>query len=365
MDDSTIFLCGDVMTARGIDQILPHPGDPELHEVYAHSALDYVELAERRNGRIPSDVGYDYIWGDVLAELDRVDPDARIVNLETSVTTSRAWQPKGINYRMHPLNVPCLTAAEIDCCVLANNHVLDWGVGGLEETLDTLHAVDIATAGAGRGRDEATRPGVVQVAQRRVLVFGLSGPDCGVPPSWAARDGELGVAFVPSYSDATAEEVEMQIRRHRRDGDLVVVSIHWGGNWGYEVPDAHRRFAHRLVDSGAVDVIHGHSSHHPRGLEVHHGRPILYGCGDFVNDYEGISGYEEFRGDLTVMYFLTLGSAGLVRLWMVPMRMVRFRLRRASAGEASWLQETMDRASAPFDTRVDLADDTRLEASWI
>jgi poly-gamma-glutamate synthesis protein (capsule biosynthesis protein) len=48
-----LFLCGDVMTGRGIDQILPHPCDPLLHESYVKSARDYIRLAEQVNGRIP------------------------------------------------------------------------------------------------------------------------------------------------------------------------------------------------------------------------------------------------------------------------------------------------------------------------
>ncbi|MBU1394726.1 MAG: CapA family protein, partial [Gammaproteobacteria bacterium] len=135
----TLFLCGDVMTGRGIDQVLPHPGDPVLHEGYVTSAPDYVALAERVNGPIPRPAEFAYVWGDALAEWARIAPDLRIVNLETAVTTRDDWQRgKGIHYRMHPANVPCLTAAGIDCCVLANNHVLDWGYAGLAETLETL-----------------------------------------------------------------------------------------------------------------------------------------------------------------------------------------------------------------------------------
>ncbi|MBU1263749.1 MAG: CapA family protein, partial [Gammaproteobacteria bacterium] len=146
----TLFLCGDVMTGRGIDQVLPHPGDPVLHEGYATSALDYVALAERANGPIPRPAEFAYVWGDALAEWARVAPDLRIVNLETAVTRRDDWQRgKGIHYRMHPANVPCLTAAGIDCCVLANNHVLDWGYAGLAETLETLRRAGLQRAGAG------------------------------------------------------------------------------------------------------------------------------------------------------------------------------------------------------------------------
>ena len=83
------------------------------------------------------------------------------------------------------------------------------------------------------------------------------------------------------------------LRKVKQAGDLLLVSIHRGGNWGYEVPKAHKSFAHRLIDEARVDVVHGHWSHHVRPIEVHRGKLILYGCGDFINDYEGIGGRKE------------------------------------------------------------------------
>lgn len=127
------------MTGRGIDQILPHPCDPQLYEPYMTDARGYVDIAESANGPIKRPVSFSYIWGDALVELDRINPDLRFIILETSVTTSDDyWKGKGINYRMSPKNIECLTAARIDCCSLANNHVLDWGYTGLDETLKVL-----------------------------------------------------------------------------------------------------------------------------------------------------------------------------------------------------------------------------------
>src|SRR4029453_17950169 len=96
----TLFVCGDVMTGRGIDQVLPHPSDPLLHEPYVRSALDYVELATRPHGPIPRAVDFAYPWGDALAELVRAAPEVRIVNLETAVTRSDARLPKRIHSQM-------------------------------------------------------------------------------------------------------------------------------------------------------------------------------------------------------------------------------------------------------------------------
>src|ERR1700736_4690263 len=86
-DSIRLLLCGDVMTGRGIDQVLPHPGDPRLHEPYVTDARSYVELAGRVSGAISQPVDFDYIWGDTLAELNRAGVDLRIINLESSITS--------------------------------------------------------------------------------------------------------------------------------------------------------------------------------------------------------------------------------------------------------------------------------------
>lgn len=124
----TVFMCGDVMTGRGIDQILPHPVAPRIHEPFMTSARGYVWLAEEASGSIPAPADFGYVWDDALEAFERLRPDVRLINLETSVTTHDGyWRGKGINYRMSPDNFPAITAAGIDVCVLANNHVIDWG----------------------------------------------------------------------------------------------------------------------------------------------------------------------------------------------------------------------------------------------
>ncbi|MFW5947223.1 MAG: CapA family protein, partial [Gemmatimonadota bacterium] len=302
----TLFLAGDVMTGRGIDQALPRSVDPRLYESYVKDARDYLRMAERASGPIPAPVDLDYVWGDALAELERVRPDARIINLETAVTThDEPWPGKGIHYRMHPGNAPVLAAAGIDVCGLANNHVLDWGRPGLEETLGTIRGLGIGTAGAGANRREAAEPAVVDTGKGRVRVHAYGTAGAGVPSDWAAAEARPGVNLLPRVDAGEADRVADGILAQRTPGDRVVVSIHWGPNWGYDVPRRHREFAHRLVDAGAADVIHGHSSHHPMGIEIYRDRPILYGAGDFLNDYEGIRGREKYRGELALMYFPT------------------------------------------------------------
>lgn len=363
----TIFLCGDVMTGRGIDQILPYPSDPGLYEENLTSALDYVALAEERVGSISRPVGFSYIWGDAIAEWDRVQPDARIINLETCITASDEPEPKGINYRMNPANTPCLTAAKVDCCVLANNHVLDWGVGGLHETLDTLSANGLKSAGAGRDLAEAAAPAIIEVGDnRRIIVFSFGTETSGIPMDWGATLKRPGVNLIRDLSDETLIRIAASVRAIKRSGDIVVASIHWGGNWGYDIPRNQRRFARGLVDQADVDIIHGHSSHHPKAIEVYRNKPILYSCGDYLNDYEGIVGYERFRDDLALMYFVTLDAATgeLVQIVMTPLQIRKFRLNHVSRADAEWLRDVLNREGARFGTGTEFGDGNRLQLLW-
>jgi len=367
MGDITLALCGDVMLGRGIDQVLPHPVDPRLYEEQATSALDYVALAESANGPILRNGGFSYVWGDALAALDAARPDLRIVNLETSITKNGRAEPKCINYRMSPDNVPCLSSAKIDCCVLANNHVRDWGARGLLDTLDALEKAGIGVAGAGKDAAQAAAPAVFEMPGKgRILVFAFGAANSGISRDAAAGPSKPGVNFLQHLSSYTVDRILERVAGLRRPGVHLVASIHWGGNWGYDVPDEQRRFARDLIDRAGFDVIHGHSSHHPKAIEVHHGKLILYGCGDFLNDYEGVTPYEPYRDDLAVAYLPRLSSneGRLLGCEMLPFKIRNFRLQRPAKEDVAWLQQTLDAESAQFGTRIYLQDDNRLALRW-
>jgi poly-gamma-glutamate capsule biosynthesis protein CapA/YwtB (metallophosphatase superfamily) len=363
MDLLTVFLCGDVMPGRGVDQILPHPVDPRLQEASVMDARTYVNLAEEVNGPIPRPVDFAWPWGDALATLDELAPDVRLINLETSITRDGDFAPgKAVHYRISPGNIACLTVARPDACALANNHVLDFGQRGLEDTLDTLASASVRGVGAGRDAREARRPAVVTVAGgRRVVVFSGGMESSGTPRAWAATAHRPGICFVPDLSDHSAADIARRVRALRRPGDIAVASLHWGSNWGYHIHSSQVRFAHRLIDAG-IDIVHGHSSHNARPIEVYRDRLVLYGCGDAINDYEGIRGYEAYRDDLRLLYLASVepGTGRLALLRIVPMQARNMRLRHASSADAEWLRSTLEHTSRRFGTRVDRASDGTL-----
>lgn len=362
-----LLLAGDVMTGRGIDQVLPHAGAPELFEGWVRDARDYVALAEQVHGLIARPVAPAYPWGEALDVMDRLPAALRIVNLETAVTArGTPWPGKGIHYRMHPGNLDCLRSARLSACSLANNHVLDWGQEGLADTLAALDAAGIPHAGAGLDEAQALRPCVLPVAGGdRLLLSAWAAPECGVPPQWAAGPGRPGVALLPDLSLRSAEAVAEAVAAVRAPGDRVVVSLHWGGNWGFALPPEHGDFAHALVDLGAADVVHGHSSHHPLPVEVYRGRAILHGCGDLINDYEGIAPHGGLRSDAACLYALALAPDGTLQAMdIVPLRLRRLRLERADAEARRWLRRIFEEEGRAFGTGVAEAADGSFSLCW-
>lgn len=352
------------MLGRGIDQILQYSCPPRIYEGYVKSAKGYVDLAIRANGPLPENRPVEYVWGHTCVELKAMNPHLRLINLETSVTLSEKYVPKGINYRMHPKNVEVLKAANIDVCSLANNHVLDWSYEGLFETLDTLRNAGIKTVGAGKNASEAESPVIIDMQDSRVIIFAFGTEDSGCPMSWKAKEDRAGINVIQLNSE-TVRKISKQVKEVKRKGDIVIASIHWGGNWGFSIPPDQSRFAKQLIDKAGVDLIHGHSSHHVKGIEVYKNKLIIYGCGDYINDYEGIEGYEWFRGDLGLMYFpmVDASTGDLKELILSPTQMKKLRVNKAPPEGIEWLQKTLNREGAKLGTSVERVGD-RLKLVW-
>ena len=325
-----LFLGGDVMTGRGIDQLFALHNPDDFGKPDYVSGQQYLSWSSLLHGPEVLPVRHDYIWGTALSILDTAQPDFRLVNLETSITASAAWEKKTYTFRMHPSNTACLNAAGLDCCVLANNHVLDFGMEGMHDTIGSLDSAGIGHTGAGSDIAEAERPFVkVLPGGKRILVFswGFRDSGCGFA-HWAADIKSPGINYLPDYSEASAKLMCRAIERYRRNGDLVVASLHWGRNRVQRIPPLHRAMARYLIDHADVDVIHGHSAHHVLEVEVYKGKPVLYGCGDLINDYEGKPENRQFRGYLGAMFFLDMdtGTHLLKSFHVRPVQRRRFRL---------------------------------------
>ncbi|MDP1710924.1 MAG: CapA family protein [Candidatus Nanopelagicaceae bacterium] len=290
-----IALIGDVMLGRLVD--------------------DYIE----------SDDGPCYVWGDARGIIRECE--LAICNLECVIADSGSpWHEtsKAFHFRSHAKNIGVLTCAGIDAVTLANNHSLDFGETALSELLSGLNKAHIRHAGAGMSSEEATRP--VMLKAGNINVGLLSFADS--MPEWAANDGRAGIFYVPpDPSSPHWQELLKKVQQAKVRSDFLIVSPHWGPNWGYEVQPIYSTWAHGLIDAGA-DMIFGHSGHVPRGIEIYKHRPIIYSAGDFIDDY-AIS--DEEPNDEGFVYVLELDDTDPVALRLHPTVIKNFQAQLAGS----------------------------------
>ncbi|KAJ5629516.1 hypothetical protein N7528_003173 [Penicillium herquei] len=379
----TITLIGDVMLGRQVDQLLPTSiNSPK-------DARNVSNIKSKHPSTLSSEA---YIpsapWGTSLPLLRSTD--LFLINLETAVTTTnQAWPNKTYNYRMHPANLgPVLHAAHVDYASLGNNHVLDYSEEGLVETVWTLKEAGVSFAGAGETTDEAYKPAVLwlprsvqeyhsrRVYGKVVLPSQMdeehrseAGESNGFKVHvYSASDHPHDWASIPTfhfidYSESTRERLKrlcmgsgMQSDSSESDTGpaLKIFSVHWGPNYSWTPSDRIRSLAHFLIDECGVDIVYGHSSHHVQGVEVYHGKVILYGCGDFVNDYVF---REAFRNDLGAVWRVIVREAEkdrliLDRLEIFPIRIEEFRacLLDVEDKDHIWVREKSGKLSRELGT---------------
>jgi len=295
----------------------------------------------------------DAVWGDVLSLL--LSADLRLINLECVISTrGTMWHPrtKPFHFRAHPRAIDVLKAARIDCVTLANNHTLDYGPAALAECLALLDQAGIRHAGAGQDLSAAITPVLLETAAGSIGVIALTDNE----PQWEAAADRSGVQFVAYNAQGLLEPYRSRLNRlielTRRDAAWVIISAHVGPNWGAPAP-AMRALAHELIDLGA-DLYWGHSNHTPEGMEVYHGKPILYATGDFIDDY-AVDPIE--RNDRSFLFIAELDDGRVQRIRLHPVAIEDCRVRRARGAEVRFLQERMRTLSAELGTVVETCGD--------
>ncbi|MGA8143416.1 MAG: CapA family protein [Candidatus Acidiferrales bacterium] len=286
----------------------------------------------------------EYPWGDTLPIIQSAD--WRLCNLECVISDrGMPWSPrtKAFHFRSDAKNIATLEAAHINAVSLANNHSLDYGYDAMFEMLEILDRAKIVYGGAGHNYAQASRLATSEASGQKLGLLAFTDNE----PEWEATAGQPGVFYVPTdLDDSRATKLLDLIRESRRAVDLLIVSAHWGSNWGYRPPEAHVTFAHALIDAGA-DVIFGHSCHVFRGIEFYHGRPIVYSAGNFVDDY-AVDQIE--RNDQSFIFVLTVRNRLSRGLRLYPTLIRRCHASRAKGVHALRISDKMKELCAAFDT---------------
>jgi poly-gamma-glutamate synthesis protein (capsule biosynthesis protein) len=308
----------------------------------------------RMVNRMIAEYGYIYPWGDVLPAVRGAD--RFLINLECALTNhTERWSDGGhkpFYFRAKPRVVETLQAAGVDFAALANNHAADFGMTGLLDTVRHLDEAGIAHAGAGGDILAAREPTFLIAAEWRIGVVAFADH----PAAWAAGPTAPGINYTPvSLAAEHFGAIAQALTIARQQADLVIFSIHWGPNMRVGPTPAFRAFARRVIEAGA-DVFWGHSAHIVQGVEVWHGKPILYDTGDFVDDY---AVDPELRNDLSGLFLLRARPPAIARIDVIPVAIGRCQVNRARGAERDWFVERFTALCAERGTAV-LATDEAL-----
>ncbi len=283
--------------------------------------------------------GYTYPWGNVLPL--PLTTDLNLINLETTLTTSEEAVFKVFNFKSHPEHVGVLRAARIDAVTIANNHIGDFGIRGMMETIEVLDQAGIPHTGAGGNAAEAALPVYLSCKDLRIAFLGCTDNEA----SWCAMEDYPGTNYIEV---GDIEKIKAQVEAIKYDADLVILSIHWGPNMRERPSDHFVSFAHQVIDAG-VDIVHGHSAHIFQGIEWYHNGLILYDTGDFIDDYRVDP---ELRNDLSFLFLCTAGAHKILSLRLVPVLISHMQVNLAVGADYNWCINRMQKLCRPFGTVV-------------
>ncbi|MFB3855113.1 MAG: CapA family protein [Vicinamibacterales bacterium] len=273
------------------------------------------------------------LYGDVLPILR--DADLRIVNCEAALTRAKkpVWK-SGAVFKGEPAHAKALAAVPFDVACLANNHVLDYGVGGLRETIDILARHGIRTVGAGLDGKQAHAPLSIDVNGLKVHIVNVSeGEDLT-----ASKNG-------PGVFGWDIPRALSEIAKCRQRGGAVICIAHCGLEYTPYPPPYVVGAFRSMADAGASAVV-GHHPHVVQGVEWRGGRPIVYSLGNFAF-------YQ-----LTNLYYRKLGAALVLNLEgervegieLHPYRITDDGLRQLDRDESRAFKRVLARVSRPFRT---------------
>jgi poly-gamma-glutamate synthesis protein (capsule biosynthesis protein) len=285
-----------------------------------------------------------YPWGDTLSIFR--SGDVRLCNLECVISDrGRPWSrtPKVFHFRADAKNVAVLQQAGMDVVTVANNHSLDFETEAMLDMLQLFDHAGIRHAGAGANLAEASRATHVHVNGMRIGVLAFTNNE----PAWAAGEQQPGLLYVPiRVADRRAKELYELVRQTKNEVDFLIVSAHWGPNWGYTPPAEHGPFARALIDAGA-DLIFGHSGHVFRGIECYQQRPIVYCAGNFIDDY-AVDDIE--RNDQSFVFVADIENHHVRTLKLYPTVIRDCQARLATGPEREQIIHTMQHLCAQFHT---------------
>ena len=222
-----------------------------------------------------------------LAGLSNVtsNVDLLLINLENAATNSENATKGDIPLKCNPSDVILAKGNNNTIAALANNHVCDYGISGMQDTINTVKQAGMTPIGAGSDENAAHAPAVEEIGGRNITVFNYMDSNNFAEYDYSVMPYANGSA--PGYSAYNSQVAQKQIADARGNGsDFVVAYLHFGNEYSTSPNEDQIKIAHELIDYGA-DIVIGSHPHVTQGVEMYNGKPIFYSLGNCVFDMSG------------------------------------------------------------------------------
>ena len=220
---------------------------------------------------------HEFIFSDVRKLTS--DADYSLVNLECPVRTVEAKPiiKNGPNLCCTPASIDSLAWAGFNGVTLANNHILDFGNEGLNESIRICKERNIETMGAGNDITEASRIFFKNIKNQRFAII-----NC------CEHEFSIATEISPGCNPLNPVKQFQSIQDAKNNADKVLVIVH-GGHEHYQLPSPRMQETYRFFIDAGADAVVNHHQHCYSGYEIYKGKPIFYGLGNFCFDSFGIA----------------------------------------------------------------------------
>ena len=212
---------------------------------------------------------------DVISNVDML-----LINFENAATTSSNPLKTDVPLKCSPDYVPLAKANNLTVAALANNHALDYGISGMNDTIKNLMDSKILSIGAGNNEDEAHKAIVKEINGRKIMILNYMDSKNFAEYSYETMPYANGTS--PGYSAYDSQDAYKQINENN-DSDLIIVYMHYGNEYSSSPNENQINISHELIDYGA-DIVIGSHPHVTQGIEMYKGKPIFYSLGNFIFD---------------------------------------------------------------------------------
>ena len=297
----TMFFTGDVMLGRGVDGI----------------------LARGQN---------------VFANVDQLfkNSDGAVINLEDPMTKSSVAYKSIIPLKANPAYAHVLKDNNIVVACLANNHIMDYGDVGLNETIAALNSNALNYTGAGNNIDQASKPVYLNIKGRKIAILNFM--DNTTFTGFSPSEMAAATTNSPGYAPADWNILKQRIDVAKNNSDVTVVVFHYGNEYNTEPNNYQIELSHKCIDEGA-DMVIGSHPHVIQPIETYNGKPIFYSLGNFVFDQSNTATHDSLMVEMDL-------NGNNVNLKVHPMVLVSSIPRLMDNSSANQLLENLKNKSS-------------------